>query len=385
MMERIPEAAARLALRRLIAAYLAIAGSVLLLPGRPSGWPVLLLLHGVGIALLLGAGPARPLTRNMAARWPRLAAGVSDWYALLLMPFLYLELGALNVAVHGGRYFDGTVMAWEEMLFGSQPSQEWASALPSPALSEALHFFYLSYYLIIYLPPLYLWLRGWGGSEGRASLSHSELASAAGPGSRAAARPFAASASSTSGAPATRRAAAAGSRRGDPGGFLAAHQHMLFTLMLVFLVHYLVFIVFPVQGPRYLFPPPGGELSKGFMYHLAHAILERGSSQGTAFPSSHVGVAFAQTALVFLLMRKTSPLLIRKAAPLLMRKAAPLLLVSSVGLALGAIYGGFHYGVDVVAGLVLGLLLFVAAPRVARVLGVDLSLRRPSGARSAGP
>jgi membrane-associated phospholipid phosphatase len=53
-----------------------------------------------------------------------------------------------------------------------------------------------------------------------------------------------------------------------------------------------------------------------------------------------------------------------------MRKAAPLLLVSSVGLALGAIYGGFHYGVDVVAGLVLGLLLFVAAPRVARVLGV---------------
>jgi len=316
MVERIPEAAARLALRRLMAAYLAVAGSVLLFPGRPSGWPILLLLHLGGIVLLLEAGPARLLTRPMAARWPRITAAASDWYPLLIMPFLYLELGALNVAVHGGRYFDGTVMGWEEMLFRSQPSQEWASALPNTALSEALHFFYLSYYFIIYLPPLYLWLRGWGG--GRA---------------------------------------------------LAAHQHMLFTLMLVFLGHYLVFIFFPVQGPRYLFPPPGGELSQGFMYHLAHAILERGSSQGTAFPSSHVGVAFAQTALVFLFLRR----------------AAPLILVSSVGLALGAIYGGFHYAVDVLGGLVLGLLLFVAAPRVAGVLGRGRPAPEPSPATSAHP
>ena len=316
MVERIPEATARLALRRLTAAYLAMAGGVLLLPGRPSWWPVLLLLHLGGIALLLGAGPARPLARHMAARWPRLAAGVSDWYPLLLMPFLYLELGALNVAVHGGRYFDGTVMGWEEMLFRSQPSQEWASALPNTALSEALHFFYLSYYLIIYLPPLYLWLRGWGG--GRA---------------------------------------------------LAAHQHMLFTLMLVFLVHYLFFIFFPVQGPRYLFPPPGGDLSQGAMYRLVHAILERGSSQGAAFPSSHVGVAFAQTALALLFLRR----------------AAPFLLLASIGLGLGAIYGGFHYGVDALAGLVLGLLLFVAAPRVAGVLGRGRPAPEPSPAASAHP
>jgi len=337
MVERIPEATARLALRRLTAAYLAMAGGVLLLPGRPSWWPVLLLLHLGGIALLLGAGPARPLARHMAARWPRLAAGVSDWYPLLLMPFLYLELGALNVAVHGGRYFDGTVMGWEEMLFRSQPSQEWASALPNTALSEALHFFYLSYYLIIYLPPLYLWFRGWGGGRGRASLSN----------------PAAAPASSLSG----------------PGGFLAAHQHMLFTLMLVFLVHYLFFIFFPVQGPRYLFPPPGGELSQGAMYRLAHAILERGSSQGAAFPSSHVGVAFAQTALALLFLPR----------------AAPFLLLASMGLGLGAIYGGFHYGVDALAGLVLGLLLFVAAPRVAGVLGRGRPAPEPSPAASAYP
>jgi membrane-associated phospholipid phosphatase len=376
MAERIPEAATRLALRRLTAAYLAIAGSVLLLPGRPGGWPVLLLLHVLGIALLLGAGPAGPLTRHLASRWPRLGAAVSDWYALLLMPFLYLELGALNVAVHGGRYFDGTVMGWEEMLFRSQPSQEWASALPNPALSEALHFFYLSYYLIIYLPPLYLWLRGWGGSRELAAIPRWGTATAAVPASRAAGVPAAHSGTATAAVPVSRAAgvpaahsgAATAASGGGPGGFLAAHQHMLFTLMLVFLAHYLFFIFFPVQGPRYLFPPPGGELSQGVIYRLAHAILESGSSQGAAFPSSHVGVAFAQTALAFLFLRR----------------AAPFLLLATIGLGFGAIYGGFHYAVDALAGLVLALLLFAVAPRVARVLGRDLPMRSRAGARSAG-
>jgi hypothetical protein len=294
MGRRIPEATARLALRRLSAVYLALSGSVLLLPGRPGPWLAILALHVAGILLLLDVAPARPLARGLSSRWPRPAAVLSDWYALLLIPFLYAELGILNTSVHGGRYFDETILRWEAALFGGQPSQELATAFPSLVLSEALHFFYLSYYLIIYLPPLYLYAR----------------------------------------------------RR------LADHQHVVFVLMLAFVAHYLFFIFFPVQGPRYLFPAPGGELSQGAMYRLAHAVLESGSSQGAAFPSSHVGVAFAQTALAFLFLRKV----------------VPLLFVASAGLSLGAVYAGFHYATDALSGMILGLLLFAAAPWVARVL-----------------
>jgi membrane-associated phospholipid phosphatase len=160
-------------------------------------------------------------------------------------------------------------------------------------LSEILHFSYISYYLIIYGPPIYLYLKG---------------------------------------------------RR-------AAHQQLVFTLMLTFFVHYVFFIYFPVQGPRYLFAAPdAGNISTGFFYNLAHKILEAGSSRGAAFPSSHVGVSFAQAALAFQLLPGM----------------APAILVLSSGLALGAVYGGFHYATDVVCGLLLGVLLFALAPRVAR-------------------
>ncbi len=284
----------RRALRRLFALYLFISGLALLFPHRPKAWVVLLVLHVLGIALLLGIGPA-PIAPNwIAARWPRVAGFVSDWYVLGLMPALYTELALLNVSVHNERYFDDIILRWEQQLFGGQPSRGLAAAMPWLPLSEFLHFSYIAYYLIIYGPFVLLYLSG---------------------------------------------------RRHD-------HQQAAFTIMLAFFAHYLFFIYLPVQGPRYLFPAPTGEIENGMMYQLAHRILEAGSSRGAAFPSSHVGVSFAQTALCFVLLKRW----------------APVLLVLSTGLAVGAVYGGFHYATDAVAGLVFGLFLFFFAPRVARVL-----------------
>lgn len=284
----------RRALRRLFALYLFISGIALLFPHRPKAWLVLLVLHVFGIVLLLGTGPA-PITSNwIVARWPRLARFIANWYALALMPALYTELAVLNVAVHNGRYFDDIILRWEEQLFGGQPSRELAAAMPWLPLSEFLHFSYIAYYLIIYGPFILLYLRN---------------------------------------------------READ-------HQRAAFTIMLTFFAHYVFFIYFPVQGPRYLFPAPTGEIENGVMYQLAHRILEAGSSRGAAFPSSHVGVSFAQTALAFVLLRRW----------------APILLVLSTGLAVGAVYGGFHYATDAAVGLAFGLLLFFLAPRVARAL-----------------
>ncbi|HEX6307306.1 MAG TPA: phosphatase PAP2 family protein [Longimicrobiales bacterium] len=286
-----------LPLDRLFALYLAAAAPALAFGGRPAFWPVLLAAHALLIMVLW---PLLPFGRAIDALPParqRAIRTAADWAPLLLIPLLYKELAILNRAVHGGRYFDETVIAWEQAIFGGQPSSDWAAALPNLVLSEPLHAAYLSYYFIIFVPPLLLFMTG----------------------------------------------------RHD------VFRAGVFALMLAFFVHYLFFIYFPVQGPRYLFPSPAGELANGFFYQLAHRVLEVGSAQGAAFPSSHVGVSVAQTLVVWRFMPRL----------------APLFAVLTLGLALGAVYGGFHYATDALAGVLLGAAAFLAAPRVARQLTPD--------------
>jgi membrane-associated phospholipid phosphatase len=273
--------AGRLPLNRLCAGYMLASAVALGFPKHSRGWPLALATHiGAGL-LVLGLPPFQRVVPAVRRRWPALQGFLADWYPLLLIPLLYGELEPLNKAIHGGRYFDDLILGWEEILFGGQPSQALAAVMPSLPLSETLHAAYLSYYFIIFGPPLFLYLTG---------------------------------------------------RR-------EAFRQTAFTVMLVFFLHYLFFIYFPVQGPRYLFPAPDGVVATGFFYQLAHRILESGSSQGAAFPSSHVGVAFAQAAL----------------AVRFLPRLAPSLFVAATALAIGAIYGGFHYATDAVAGLVLGL------------------------------
>jgi membrane-associated phospholipid phosphatase len=263
-------------------------------PRHTRGWPLVVAAHlGAGL-LVLGLPPFQQVVSTLRRRWPTLQGLLADWYPLLLIPLLYGELEPLNRAIFDGHYFDALILRWEELLFGGQPSQMLARIMPSLALSEVLHAAYLSYYLIIFGPPLYLYLSG---------------------------------------------------RR-------EAFRATVFAVMLVFFLHYLFFIYFPVQGPRYLFPAPDGVVATGFFYQLAHRILEAGSSQGAAFPSSHVGVAFAQAAL----------------AVRYLPRLAPTLFVAATALSIGAIYGGFHYATDAVAGLALGLIAAAAAGPIRRRL-----------------
>ncbi|HSJ25290.1 MAG TPA: phosphatase PAP2 family protein [Longimicrobiales bacterium] len=294
-----------LPLDRLFALYLAVAAVALLFPHRPGAWPVLLALHVLAIAV---AWPMPPIQHSLAGARPgirRVIRGTADWLPLLLIPLLYTELAVLNRAVHDGRYFDTMIIAWEQLLFRSQPSQEWAAAAPYLWLSEPLHAAYLSYYFIIFGPPLLLFLRG----------------------------------------------------RTD------AFRRVAFAVMLSFFAHYLFFIYFPVQGPRYLFPAPGGELAAGPFYQVAHRVLEAGSAQGAAFPSSHVGVSVTMTLMV-----------IRH-----LPRLAPLIGALTAGLAFGAIYGGFHYAIDAVAGLILGAFVWLAArPLYDRLLSQSRGLSVPA-------
>jgi membrane-associated phospholipid phosphatase len=108
-------------------------------------------------------------------------------------------------------------------------------------------------------------------------------------------------------------------------------------ILIASVVCYLVFAVIPVQGPRYFGPPEG--VPDGPMRSLTILILENGSSRGAAFPSAHMALMTAQTVLAL----RFQP------------KMGVLLTLATLGVGAGAVYGGFHYAVDIAAGVLVGL------------------------------
>ncbi len=273
--------------------------------------------------LALALAPRVPPRRVPPARddAPSRAADVAGeswtlflaWLPLAAVPALYAELPlvAAGIAGHGASLaamHDATVVRWELALFGpslgASPALVLARAAPWTPLSELLHLAYLSYYVIIYVPPALLW---WEARRRRASAS-------------------------LTGAP-------------DPQ---AAFETSAFTVLLAFLLCYSVFVVFPVQGPWYTWQTggPGGLPLTGVVRGFVQSLLLAGSARGTAFPSSHVAVSVAQTVVL------------ARVAPRLAWIAAP----ATVLLALGAVYGGYHYGVDALAGAAFGAVAGLAGP-----------------------
>ena len=123
-------------------------------------------------------------------------------------------------------------------------------------------------------------------------------------------------------------------------------QRASFTVMASFFTCYMFFILFPVTGPRYAFERIGGAIADGTMYGVVHAALEGGSSKGTAFPSSHVAATVAA---------------IGAAAREDMRWFWAMLVPSAI-LIFGTVYGRFHYGIDAVAGFLVGVAVWTAVP-----------------------
>lgn len=212
-------------------------------------------------------------------------AGVflGEFYPLLVLVALYDAIGFLNRAA--GVFHDALVQRWDAALFGGQPGRDWIRCEPWPALSAALHAGYLSFYAIIAAAPLALWFSG-------------------------------------------RRA--------------AARRTLLATLS-TFYVCYAVFLVFPVLGPRYVFPPVANAATAVAPAVLANVVLDHGDALGTTFPSSHVAGAFVAAACAWRGWRRLGALL-----------APPAVL-----LAFGTVYGRFHYAVDALAGAALAALMLV--------------------------
>ena len=118
-----------------------------------------------------------------------------------------------------------------------------------------------------------------------------------------------------------------------------AFQTTVVTLLATASVCFVFFVYFPVQGPRYFGPPES--IPNGPIRALTLFILENGSSRGAAFPSSHMAMTVCQAMVQ---LRYQPPIGI-------------LVTLISVGVGVGAVYGGFHYAIDMLAGAVVGLVV----------------------------
>ncbi len=201
---------------------------------------------------------------------------LGHWYPMLLLGGLYAEVGVLNVDV--GYHHDLLIQRLEVWVFGSEVSYRWIRGMPSATLSRLLHSCYLAYYPILYASPLGLWVIG-------------------------------------------RRDAA---------------RQTIFAVMVTFYLCYLMFLFFPVAGPRYAFALAHNAATDVAPARIAQWLLDRGDSWGAAFPSSHVAGAVVATLCAAWYCRPLGLAL------------APF----TLGLIFAVVYGQFHYAVDALAGLV---------------------------------
>ncbi len=221
------------------------------------------------------------------------AAGrfLGDWYPMLVLAALYGEIGVLTV--DAGVQNDLAIQRLEAWMFRSQVSYRWIREMPVPWLSGVLHSCYLAYYAILYAAPLGLWLSG-------------------------------------------RRDAA---------------RHTILGVMVTFYLCYIVFLFYPVAGPRYTFALAHNAATEVGPARFAQWLLDRADSWGAAFPSSHVAASVVATGMA---LRYWRPLGVA-------------LLLPTSGLVLAVVYGQFHYAVDALSGLLVAGIMLAVMQRSGRV------------------
>jgi len=271
-------------------AYSAVAALLILVFHNQTvpAWPWLLAAHALGLAAV-----HRLVQPHAPGRLARAQGFLRHFYPVLLYLWFFCETGWVN-RMFFPEFLDPMVIRWEEALFGCQPGVLFMEKLPWLAVSEVFYAAYFSYYLMIAGVGLALFLR---------------------------------------------------SRR--------QFFHYLSVVSFLFYVCYLIYIFLPVIGPRLFFRPVGGyslplevwrmapvqaypaAVQSGFFFELMGWIYRVFEAPGSSLPSSHVAVAWCT---VYFSFRYLKPV-------------RYVHLVLAFLLTLSTIYCHYHYGVDVLAGL----------------------------------
>jgi membrane-associated phospholipid phosphatase len=110
---------------------------------------------------------------------------------------------------------------------------------------------------------------------------------------------------------------------------------------------YSTYLLFPTQSPANRVGVQQIDSAHGGIQHLVRAIQNNAGVHGNAFPSAHIMLAF----VVLMFAYRYLP------------RAAPWLLFPILLMCTGAVYDGYHYASDVVAGAAVGIALGMAGER----------------------
>ena len=126
--------------------------------------------------------------------------------------------------------------------------------------------------------------------------------------------------------------------------FAGAFRRLTDALSVGYVLCYATYLLFPTQSPanrlgvQQLASAHGGPFQA-----MVQLIQNRGGVHGNAFPSSHIMLAFVVIVFVY------------KFLP----RVAPWLLVPILLMCVGAVYDGYHYASDVLAGALVGIVVGV--------------------------
>jgi len=260
---------------------------------------VLIALAIFAMAYVYGRMESKAAINRVPTPAMQVLSAVRYFFHLLLLAYWYPETFEFN------RYLpnlDHVFVAWEQTLFGCQPSLVFSEMMPQKWFNELMNLGYFAYFLMI---------------AGTAFIF-----------------------------------------------YFSVREHFekaINTIVAGFFIYYLIFILVPVAGPQYYFPAvkEAGKIEIGTFFdknenikpetvadaYLFRELVKTAQTQEkptAAFPSSHVGMT---TILMLLLWFHT-------------RKWAYIFAPFYVLLMLSTVYIKAHYLVDVPAGIISGILIY---------------------------
>jgi membrane-associated phospholipid phosphatase len=125
-------------------------------------------------------------------------------------------------------------------------------------------------------------------------------------------------------------------------GLFEAFRRLTDALSIGYVLCYATYLLFPAQSPaNHLGVVQVAGAHGGPFQFMVHLIQNYGGVHGNAFPSAHIMLAF----VVLMFAQKFLP------------RVAPWLLLPILLMCVAAVYDGYHYASDVVAGALVGILV----------------------------
>lgn len=124
--------------------------------------------------------------------------------------------------------------------------------------------------------------------------------------------------------------------------YRGAFRHLTDTLSAGYVICIAIYLLFPTQSPaNRVGVQQIGSSHGGIFQHIVRAIQNNAGVHGNAFPSAHIMLSF----VVLMFAYRYLP------------RLAPVLLFPVLLMCVGAVYDGYHYATDVVAGAAIGIAL----------------------------